>query len=648
MTHLYDNVFVGLFGKRIDVKNATKTTYSEEDLNKLVMNFRNEFQSDQENRIYTPFRKEIPQSWMTRMRDMAFEKILDDHLFTFKHLLEIPNPYGVSVQSALLLFNTSKEYRVRYRVLGKTEDCDFVGETPMTTRHRVPIFGLYKGYTNKLILELLDEQGQVQQRRDLRIYTRDIPLNLQNIVTKVEKNEPFGFDFVMVNGLRFKPLVYDHNGEVRYSMQLRTGKFGMVPLENGHFLYEDTTARRVSGGLPFSCQYHEIDYLGRIYQSYLVDFPISTVLTQKEDSLFLVTASGDKYKNDRIIEVDRHSGKILSSCDMVDILGEKYRNRKAWVTITGLCFVGDTLLITLRRFHTVLAVDWSSKEVQWVLAPESIWKDTPLEQKVLKAADGQSRVDGYMPDSSHIQQLKDGNICLSLYCIQDRGNVPAEGAEGSDDSRIVTYLVNPGKKQFEKKQDIDVVKAKRYASSSCEPEQNRILSFSGFLMRRSQNLRACIEELDGDTGQWINRLRLCKVYRGAWIFKPDIGAMSRKMGHDSDVLFGELQPPEVFEGTLPEAVEDRLRKKIFGNLRVRGDLFLCAFKPGSVQKVYLIGEQHSYVQDFSMLPQRRLKQSFAISLKGLKRDEYQIYVEYGDQIYHLKNEIRVERSQNNK
>ena len=51
---------MGIFGRRIDIKNATKTTYSDEDLRKLDLNYRNEFQIDREKRIYTPFRKEMP------------------------------------------------------------------------------------------------------------------------------------------------------------------------------------------------------------------------------------------------------------------------------------------------------------------------------------------------------------------------------------------------------------------------------------------------------------------------------------------------------------------------------------------------------------------------------------------------------------
>ena len=87
---------------------------------------------------------------------------------------------------------------------------------------------------------------------------------------------------------------------------------------------------------------------------------------------------------------------------------------------------------------------------------------------------------------------------------------------------------------------------------------------------------------------------------------------------------------------------------MFGNIRVSDTLFLFAFFAGSVQNVYLIGEKHSYVQRFTGLAKKQQKESFCMTLDQLELDEYQVYVEVDDQIYHLKNEIRVERSQKEK
>ena len=640
---------MGIFGRRIDIKNATKTTYSDEDLRKLDLNYRNKFQIDREKRIYTPFRKEMPRAWQSQVRDMAFEQILDDRIFSFRHLLVIPNPYGASVQTAMLLFNTPKEYRVRYRILGKTEGTDFVGETRMTTRHRVPIMGLYKGYTNKLILELIDSAGEVYQRRDLRIYTRDIPLGQQNIVTKVEHSESSCFPFILVNGFRFKPVVFDQNGEVRYSLQIKTDQTGMIPLENGRCLYVDATVNCMAAdGSIRACRYHEMDYMGRVYQTYVLDYPVGRYAAQNGDSLFLLTASEKGYADDCIIELDRNTGQIRKKCLLQDLLGDKYRIEGNWIVASGMQYVQGQLILTMRRYHTVLSIDWEKQSVNWALAPESIWRGTVLADKLLKSVD-REKMDGYMPESPDIQVQEDGSLKLRLYCIQNKGNVPAEGAESDDDSRIDFYNIDPVRKSFQKERSIAVVKSQRDAGCFYRQESDRILSLSGMLMRRSDNLKACIEELDGQTGRMINRLRLCKRYRSAWEFKPDIEAYSVPLEHDLDAVKGTIAPPALYESvngeTLPEAVAEKLKKRYFGNIRVSDTLFLFAFCPGTVQNVYLIGETQSYVQCFEGLETRPRKESFCMALDQLELGEYQVYVEFDNQIYHLKNEIRVERSQ---
>jgi hypothetical protein len=639
---------LGIFGRRIDVKNATKTTYSEEDLKKLDMNFRDSFQVERDKRIYSPFRKEYPRAWQTRMREMTFEKILDDHLFTFKHMLVVPNPYGASVQTALLLFNTSQECRVRCRVIGKVPGTDFVGETSISTRHRVPIMGLYKGYTNRLELELLDADGTVLKRRDLRIYARDIPLTQQNIVTKVEHSVDSEFPFILVNGLHFKPIVYDQNGEPRYSLQIRTNRMGMIPLQDGRFLYADTSVNRAGAKkVSRACQYHEMDYMGRIYKTYLLDFPLGSLAAGEGDSLFLLTASEKKYAGDCIITLDRHTGEVVRRCPLAEILGDKYQDRRAWVVASSMDVVNHQLILTLKRFHTVLSIDLETWKVLWVLAPDTIWKDTPLEDKLLTSKDG-SVVDGYMLEKPDIRSLEDGSLQLALYCIQNKGTVPVPGAVSDDDSRIDFYHIDTEQKTFEKLRSVAVVKSKRNSSCIYQKESGRILSLSGLLMRRSENLRACIEELDAADGRMMNRLRLCKAYRSAWIFEPDISSYAKPLAPDGEMVLGSLAPPKPFSGELPPESEEKLKKKIFGNIRISDRLFLFAFRPGTVQKVYLVGEGHAYVQDFSRLQKKPRKTSFSIALDQLECDEYQVYVEYDGLAYHLKNEIRIEKPITNK
>lgn len=634
---------MGLFKRRIDLKNATKTTYSEDDLKKLDMNHLREYVPQGEKRIYTPFRKETPGAWKTQMRDQAFEKILDDHLFTFKHLLVIPNPYGVAVQTALLLFNTSKTCKVRYRVLGKQEGCDYCAETAYNTRHRVPVVGLYKGYTNKLILELIDEQGEVFSRRDLRIYARDIALNQQNIVTKVEHQKASHFPFTVINGINFNPIALDQMGEVRYALQLKTNKMGMIPLEQGHFLYADTTISRAGkNGHPVSCQYHEMDYMGRIYKTYLMEYPIGQAVCQKEDALFVVSASDAEHEGDCILEIDRRNGQIVRRCDLADMLGDRYRDRKTWTPVSDMKICADGLLLTLKRLHTVLLYDWTAQEVIWVMGPQEIWEGSRLQDKLLKEAPDQKWIT-LVPENTQYQWKDADTLDLWVYSIQNRGTLSVSSIAKSLDSRIAGYRLDLKGRTFTQLRDLDMIKSKRFINAIYEQEDQRILSLSGMLDRRSEYLKSCLEEIDSHTSDVINRLRLCKTFRGGWSFAPDIVDCAKPLEKELDVIYGALNPPQEYTGTLPAPTNEKLKRKVFGNTRVYGDLFVFAFCPGTVRNVYLVGEKHAYVQDFSGLISKRRKENFSIALDALACDEYQVYVEYDGKIYQLKNEIRIEK-----
>ena len=165
---------MGIFQKFfVDVKHGSKITYSEGDMQKLDRNYKKDVVSGESKKIISNFRKIPHQVYLTQLRDYAFERILDDHLYTFQHILVIPNPYDLVKQSAMLLFNSSKETKIRYRVLGDTPEADFVAETEYTKRHRVPVIGLYFKRSNKVELEMIDKEGVVIKRRMIRIYVSE-------------------------------------------------------------------------------------------------------------------------------------------------------------------------------------------------------------------------------------------------------------------------------------------------------------------------------------------------------------------------------------------------------------------------------------------------------------------------------------------
>ncbi len=94
---------MGLFQKYfVDVRHGTKITYSESDLRKLDRNYEREVLPQETKRVRSPLRKMPQKAYLTQIRDYAFERILDNHMYTFQHILVVPNPYDLVKQSALL------------------------------------------------------------------------------------------------------------------------------------------------------------------------------------------------------------------------------------------------------------------------------------------------------------------------------------------------------------------------------------------------------------------------------------------------------------------------------------------------------------------------------------------------------------------
>ena len=88
---------MGFFDKHfIEVRNGAKVTYSQSDLNKLDRMYETEVFEKKKKHIRTPFMKEMQSSFKSQVRDYAFERILDRHLYTFSYILVIPNPYALA------------------------------------------------------------------------------------------------------------------------------------------------------------------------------------------------------------------------------------------------------------------------------------------------------------------------------------------------------------------------------------------------------------------------------------------------------------------------------------------------------------------------------------------------------------------------
>lgn len=618
----------------VEVKRGSKVTYSPSDLNKLDRTYEREVFEQTERKVLTPFRKEPQRSFTAQVRDYAFEQILDRRLYTFSYLLVIPNPYGLAQQTALLLFNTSKEYKVRYRVQGD-DGADFIAETEPARRHRVAVLGLYLNRSNKVDLYLVNEQDEIVKHRMIRIYVPDAPINLQGIVSKVERDDDLQMPMMMVNGVTFKPVALDGNGAIRYALQLRTNRMGMIPLQNGHFLFADRTASCVNSlGEIQPCRYHEMDYMGRVYRTFIIKEPISTVVAQHEESLYLAMASDREHVNDCIIELNMDNGEIVRKIALVEILGEKYRDVADWTKMSHMEYRDGGLLLTFRRLHTVLYLDLDTLQPRFVLSPAGVWDGTPLESHVLQPEDGAEFSLGWPCSAAWT-----GENTMLVFNGKAQGDLP-QGYSDVDHSEVVEVIWNPEKHSYRCRYHHESDRTLTYGTALQLSGQNMVY-LQGSVQKKTDERRSVLTMVDQARDVEGSRITLSKAYINAWEFKPDIASFSRIIDVKEKCVFGNLEMPAIFSGELPELTAERLPKTVFRKPHLCDNLFLFSMLPGAITRIYFVGEKHSYVQDYSSLETGRRQEMFAIQVDGFAPDEYYIYLEFDGVVSRLKNEIRV-------
>lgn len=619
----------------VEVRRGSKVTYSPSDLNKLDRSYEREVSEQAKRKVLSPFRKEMQRSFTAQVRDYAFERILDRHLYTFSHLLVIPNPYGMAQQTALLLFNSSKEYKVRYCVQGD-EGADFVGETEMTKRHRVAIMGLYFERSNKVDLYLLDENDQVVKHRMIRIYVGEAVSNSPEIISKVEKDEEMPMPIVMVNGEIYRPMAIDGNGSVRYALQLRTSRMGMIPLQNGRFLFADRTANCVNSlGQIQPCRYHEMDYMGRVYRTFIIQEPIGILAAVQGDSLYLSMASDEKHVNDCILELDMNSGNIVSKFNLSEILGEQYRTVSDWTKMSHMECRDGKLILSLRRLHTVLCLDAKTMETEFILAQPGVWAGTALESFVLQPKTENDVLNfGWPCSATWLDESR-----LFIFNAKARGDVP-QGYSDTKSSEVIEVQIDQEAHTFQCIYRHNCDRTLNYGAARLL-EDNKMLYLQGAVQYKTEDRAAVIRVLDPEEDREGSRITLSMEYINAWEFRPDIASFSHALDAREKCVFGNLEMPEAFHGELPPLTEEKLPRRFFRRPHICDNLFLFFMLPGALSHIYFKGEKHCYVQDYSMLKNGNRPEIFAIQVDGFEADEYYIYLEFDGVARRLKNEIRV-------
>lgn len=588
------------------------------------------------------------------IKTQAIDQLIEDKLYskkyTFYNLYVIVDPYHFSPLSALALFRTNQLCSVKVTVKGIQNETDVTGMLEPSKYHRVPIMGLYPNKSNQVLLELFDIDNNLIDSRTIKIRTSELPASLQDAVQVEESGGTTAFGLTLVSGKSVPyPFAYDKSGTIRYFLNHRPRGYGLFPLANGHFIFVDRQVLIPTYEIPHSTQIYEMDYFGRVHKTYFVEKGGHHDIHEKTPggNLLMVSNSMDNHVEDVILEIDRTTGDIVKSLDMREIFHETYCNLIDWVHINTISYDEKSrcVLISPRNLHSLVKVNWDTKELIWILCDPRFWEGTNYIDKVLKPVGDISW--HYQQHAAYqLSDDLDGNPNTNHYIMFDNHWHKRRRVKFFDNDELSyakIYTVDEINKTVKLEHKYAGVKSKITSNALLDFAKKRVFSMGGYLEPLIDDRQGMIYEYDYDTEKVINQYSIKYFFYRAYEFVINYNCLATPMVKDKNYLVGHLEKPVLTNETITDT-QNKLPEDANIDYIIKEDIFHIQGFDHLIKKVYFVGKNKTYVRDMSRTYQtsdlfKDMLYYTAIPLSDLVNDTYKIYVSYCDTIYNSEKHI---------
>lgn len=322
-------------------------------------------------------RGELKLTLSLRSEQQELEEGFTSERYTLDNPNVIVDPYNNSPLTALVIFETEREEKVKITIEGEDDLTTYTHQFDKEKVHYIPVYGLYAGKENTVVIECGNE------KKELKIKTEELPDDFI-LPTSVKKEES-----KLTNDLYFFTpssggctCAYDTNGDVRWYLT-NTATWKIDRLENGHLLV--STERLVNSPYYLTGLY-EMDMLGKIYVEYSLpggyhhdyyEMPNGNLLVASDDF-----NSGKGTVEDYIVELDRETGKIVKTIDLKDILNMEDGKSENWVEYdwfhnNSVWYDEKTNSITLSGRHqdAVINIDYDTEKLNWIIGDPTNWSE---------------------------------------------------------------------------------------------------------------------------------------------------------------------------------------------------------------------------------------------------------------------------------
>ena len=525
--------------------------------------------------------------------------------YSWEEPMVIQNPYQVSPLTAVIIFDTKEECAVRFTVKGKTEAADISGEVEAAVSHRIPVIGLYPAMENTVVLELLDKSGKVTDSQEITITTDELPDKLDDAVKPVKTSGESAFELTMVYGQRTTfPFAYDCMGDIRWYI---SGEFtsGIYMLSNNRMIVASNEAFMPSQDKPQTTNLYEMDYLGRAYTMYYVAGGNHHEVIEKEPdgNLLVLTSSLEGHIEDKIQEIDRQTGEVVNELIMEDIFSGKYEDRVDWTHLNTVSYQPetDTVLLSVRNLESVIKVNWTTKEIQWILCDPRFWEGTDYEKYVLKA-DGDFIYQFQQHTAYQIDTDLDGDDQTIEITMFDnhflwRRKKDIDYYDKTEESYLLVYSVNEAEGTVKQIKKIPTVWSKITSAAIYEADSNHFFGMCGHVANAENGWKGMTYEFDYDTEKVLNQYCLKKTFYRAEEMRIDYNDLASPMELDENYIKGELWQPVKTWKWLWNKKPDQVLPADTLTYNITGKVLYIGTYDHQISQIIFKGAKNTYVYD---------------------------------------------------
>lgn len=531
--------YTGFSGSALNISTLAEGDYQ---ISILACQNGNEYRVDTEKvlRIASNVTQVASEDILTEQNEVssALMNVLDSGKYTLSNPHIAVDPYNIAPLSAIVSFKTPKPATISITVEGKNGAAPLTQQfETMTTKHQIPVYGLYEGEATEVTLNAKYRDGTTSSAT-ISITGNTLPDDFVPVgVVQADTTQMAnGWTFFMAGSLQGYVYAIDEAGSVRWIFTEKGLGAASVflPLENGNYL--------VGGDKSFGQYYKyslfEIDLTGHIVHEYMIDgYHHDAEELPSGNLLLLANNINGQVVEDTLYEVDRETGAILRTWDFNAYFNVGNYNESGqhvsdinygtstsdWLHINGIDYNEQTnsLLISSRHQDAVFSMDLGTGEINWILSnPNDLWPQY-LADKLLTPADDNFE---WQYGQHNAIWLPNGDIMLF-----DNGDYRSKTSEDILDaatqsySRAVIYHINQQDKtvsqvwEFGKDKGYDHFSA--YISSvQYLGEDHYLIDFGGIVKNAAGE--ATYNIMDGITGS--SRSEVYEIKNGTIVFHANV------------------------------------------------------------------------------------------------------------------------------